>query len=195
MGRWLVVVIAFVPLAAIGCGSDDSASDEAVDTASFTSPVYGYTIDHPAEWSLVEAERPLDDGEEPRTGNGGTDILGVGASTRVSTMELPGLIVAAHDVPEGTTTEAWVETVVDQVTFMKGCPPPRSREPLEMGGEPAVMLDYPDCPPDSGFDHLWTVVVHDDRAFQFVWFDTVGHPEADRDELDEMLGTVTFAAS
>jgi len=58
----------------------------------------------------------LDAGEELRTADRGTDIFGVDASTKVSTMQLPGLIVAANAVAEGTTTEAWVDTVVGQVT-------------------------------------------------------------------------------
>ena len=64
-----------VALVAVGCGSDPNRTLD-----SFRSATYGYTIEHPSDWTVVAAARQLQDGEPPRTGGGGTDIFARHAS-------------------------------------------------------------------------------------------------------------------
>jgi hypothetical protein len=112
------------------CGGDnDSAS-----SATFASPVYGYSIAHPSTWDVVDARRALSEEEPPVTSSGATDILGRHASIRVSEMELPGVIVAAQPISSDVRSEDWMASIVDTVSFMKGCNAPNRRDAIEIDG-------------------------------------------------------------
>jgi hypothetical protein len=184
-----VTLVATVGLA--GCGSE-SGGERAAGT--FTSPMYDYTVAYPEGWSVIPAEHQLEANEPPITGGGATDILGRNADRKVSKMDLPAVVIGAQEVESGTTLAEWKTVVVGIVRRQKGCARPSSSERLLIGGERAVLLTYPNCPVSSGLYHRWTVVVHQGRGYQIVWFDHSGQEAEDRPALADMLASLSFTS-
>src|SRR5205814_707160 len=133
---------------ALACAPAESSGARSLRT--FRSRTYGYAIGHPPNWTTIPATRVLDDGEPPATAGGGTDILARRADTRVADMKLPALVIGAQRVSSATDIGDWIPTVIGTVSFMKQCAQPDARERIEVGGEPAVLLTYSDCPKGSG---------------------------------------------
>jgi hypothetical protein len=184
------LAVALLVLLAV-CGNN-AAHGRHASSVAYNSPVYGYSISHPRSWSVVEASRALSEGEPPATSSGATDILGRDASVRVSTMDLPGVVIAAQPVTNDMHLAQWTETMKDTVTSMKGCERPNRRERLDIGGEPATLLTYRDCPTDLGYLHLWAGVVHEGRGYHIVWFNDPGTEASDRATFRRMLSSMSF---
>ena len=189
--RLVCAVTLAVTAGLAGCGSG-SGGERAAGT--FTSPMYDYTVAYPEGWSVVPAEHQLEANEPPLTGGGATDILGRNADRKVSKMDLPAVVIGAQEVVSGTTLDKWKTAVVGIVRRQKGCARPSSSERLLVGGEGAAVLSYPNCPTSSGLYHLWTVVVHEGRGYQIVWFDHSGQEAEDRPALDDLLASVSFTS-
>ena len=179
----------FLCLAASVCASDSGAGS----SRTFRSPTYGYAIGHDIEWTVVTAKRRLQDGEPPATASGATDMLGRHASTQVSKMTPPGVIVAAQPVPPGMNAQQWASRVVATVAFMKQCRKPDAKENIRVGRDDAVLMTYEECPRESGFLHYWVAVVHGGFGYHIVWFDKVGRTAEDRPALDRMLSSISFS--
>jgi hypothetical protein len=169
-----------------GSGTDDDRSE------SFDSPVYGYTLEHPAGWTTIPAEGELEPGEPPTTSSGRTDVIAAHASLMVSDMTLPAIVVGAQPVEPGTTLDDWTAEVQAIVAGFKGCAEPSEIDAIDVAGEPAALLVYPDCPAGLGLDHLWVVFVHDELGFQMVWFDESSDGPVEREEFEQILSTVSF---
>jgi hypothetical protein len=175
---------------ALACGGSNDTRD--ADVRTFRSRTYVYSIEYPAEWSVVPAEEPLEPGQPPLTGPPVTDILAKRADRVVRKMTLPALVVGAQSVPADMTIDDWTTNVIDIAGRQKQCGDPRSTEHRDIGGEPATLLSYPDCPKGAHLDHLWAAVVHRGRGMHFVFFDAVGHDAANRKRFDRMLSSVSF---
>jgi hypothetical protein len=182
----LLVVIAGL-IAACGSSTEDGG-----DVETFRSPVYGYSLEHDENWTVIEATRRLDGGEPPATASGATDVLGRGASVRVSEMTPPGVIIGGQPLPSGTSADRWGSTAVGTVSSMKGCPRPDGRENITVDGEEAVLLTYEECPLESGFLHYWVAVVDGGVGFHIVWFDEPGRADVDRPALNALLSSISF---
>jgi hypothetical protein len=167
-------------------GSGDDASRK------YNSREYGYSITLPRSWDAVNAARRLTNGEPPATSTGATDIFGRHASTRVGTMQLPGVIIAAQPVRSDTPIESWASSIVQTVAFMKHCDQPNRRDEIEIAGERGTLLTYRDCPPELGYLHLWAGVVHSGMGFHIVWFNNPGHENSDRASFESMLSSMSF---
>jgi hypothetical protein len=176
---------------ACACGSVETSG--AGNLRTFRSRTYGFAMDHPADWTIIEATRVLEDAEPPATAGGGTDILARHAATKVRDMTLPAMVVGAQGVSSTTDIDGWTSMVISTVSFMKQCPQPDARERIGVGDEQGVLLTYNDCPKESGFFHLWTAVVHGGLGFHIVWFDRHGREAADRKAFDKVLSSVSFA--
>ena len=83
-------------------------------------------------------------------------------------------------------------SVIDTVSFRKGCDSPNRRDAIEIDGAAGTLLTYRDCPPDLGYLHLWAGVVHAGRGFHIVWFNTTGDEGADRAAFERMLSSMSF---
>jgi hypothetical protein len=186
--RWAALIC----LVATACGSGSGDTNEG-RLSTFRSRTYEYEVAHPADWTVIEATRVLDDGEPPATAAGGTDILARHADRRVRDMTLPAMVVGAQRVASTTDIDGWTATVISTVAFMKQCAKPDSTEHAEVAGERAMLLTYQDCPSGSGLFHLWTAVIHRGMGFHIVWFDKHGRETADRAALDKMLSSFSFA--
>ena len=189
MQRLFVALLTMCSCVFAACGSGPSVAHTS-DT--FRSPAYRYVLERPAGWSSVPATRHLDDGEPPRTGGGGTDIFGVDASTKFSAMELPVVVIGAQNIGADVTLDEWVARVVEIVAEQKGCAMPSATEPVEVGGEQAVRLTYPNCPAGAGLFHYWTAFIHDEVAYHLVWVDESGAETEDRARLDDLCTGFAF---
>jgi len=178
-------------VAAAACGSDN-AHGHASAMRHFRSQTYGYSIDYPATWTTIAADEKLADNQPPVTGAPVTDILAQRASRRIRQMQEPAFGVGAQRVPRSTTVAEWTPRVIALVSTFKGCPGPATTENIRVGGAPAVLLTYPDCPKGSGLYHLWTAFVHNGLGYQMVWFNHPGQEAADRAVLQRMLASVRF---
>ena len=178
--------------AATVCAGDSGDKSSDRSSRTFRSRTYGYAINRDADWTAVEATRRLKEGEPPATASGATDILGRQASTQVSMMTPPGVIVAAQPVPPATDAEQWASKVVSTVSFMKRCRQPDATENIHVGGDNAVLLTYERCPQKAGYLHFWIAVVHRGFGYHIVWFDEPGRTAEDRPALDRMLSSVSF---
>ena len=185
---WSAIVMGLV-VAACACGSG-TGRDSSVTT--FRSRTYGYSIDHPAGWSAIPATDQLEPGQPPLTGPPITDVIAPRPDRAVSRMDLPALVVGAQAVAGGTSIDDWTATVIDIASNQKQCGAPASSEKLEIGGDHAVLLDYPDCPKGTRLNHLWAAVVHGSRGYHIVFFNALGHETDDRVLLDRMLASVSF---
>lgn len=173
------------------CGGGGSGGT-ATATKKFHSATYGYTLSHPAGWSEVAATQLLQDGQPPTTGGDATDILSVNASRKVSQITLPALVIGGQKVSPAVTPDVWASTVASTVSFMKACPQPDGREAVTVGGAPATLLRYDDCPKGSGLFHFWVAAVHRGVGYHIVWFDQQKQEATDRPTFDKVLKSVTF---
>jgi hypothetical protein len=185
LGSFPLVAAVF---AAAGCAHDSA------EPPTFESSLYEYSLRLPKEWSTVSASRALKPGEQPLTASGVTDIVGRNARTRVSQMEMPGVIVAAQPLARDFgDSDTWTETVVGIVGAQKGCERPADRIAVAVDGERAEMLVYPDCPPASGLHHLWIAVAHDGRGYHIVWFNNAEAARTDQSSFRALLEDLEFA--
>ena len=181
-------------LAAVACIIVPGCGDESTQPARFKSSLYDYSIGLRDGWSTVSAKRALEPGDPPLTANHVTDILGRHASTRVSQMDPPGVIVAAQRLPSDLSEgRAWTDTVVGVVASQKGCERPAERIAIRVDGERAAMLVYPDCPHGSGLHHLWVAVVHGSRGYHVVWFNEADDARTDQEAFRALLADFSFA--
>ena len=110
-------------------------------------------------------------------------------------MRLPALVIGAQPVADGTSAEEWARTVRRIVRAQKGCRAPASTRAIEVDGEDAVLLRYPDCPRGSELDHRWVAAVHGGRGFHLVFFDEPGHAARDREVFRDLVAGISFDAT
>jgi hypothetical protein len=192
--RVLVVVLAVV---ATACGEDGTGPPKTSGTPgspeptatpvvlseSFSSSVYGYSLQHPVGWSVTEATRSLSENELPEPGTQGAD-------TFVSPGGRPELSVGAKRATRGLTLgklTGAAERLVEAATHCES----GGRERSRLGGEPARLFVYQGC---VGFDLQWATVIHGKRAFLILWRNDSGTWEADRPVFERILATLDFGS-
>lgn len=147
---------------------------------SHFSDRYGYAITYPDDWSVREATRSLLVLEPPWAEGGAVDFYGKQAlSTGV-----PGIIVAAVDLPSETSLEEWAAG-----TVLQTCGRPSAQESVRIGAEPGLLYTFTSC---FGLFHLWAVVEHGGSAFHVVWINWPGTESADRKTFDRTLASFSF---
>lgn len=158
-----------------------SATPSPLTLKTYSSQRYAYSLDYPADWKVREAVRSLPAYEAPWYDSDAVDYF---ART---TAVVPGIIVAAPEVPKGTTVEEWSASTAEAT-----CGPPTDRETIEIGGEPGSLLTYSSC---FNTYHLWAVVLHGTSAYHIVWIDSIGPPEAAASDVvlfEKVLETFIF---
>jgi hypothetical protein len=150
------------------------------DVAPFGSPLYGYTLDRPVEWTVRTATRALQEVEPPWVDSPAVDYI---AAFPLSSAQ-PGIILAAVDVADDRTLDEWTD-----LTAVATCGEPASRVPMTIDGEFGLRLEYPSC---YALHHIWTTVIHDSRAYHIVWIGGRGSEEADRAHFDQVVATFRF---
>jgi hypothetical protein len=161
------------------------------DMVAFTSPNYGYSMDHPVEWSVRVATEALLEGNAPWIDSAGVDYT----SADPGPSKMPGVIVGAARLSEGRTLDAWTNLVTVDL-----CGEPESPETIVVDGEDAALLGYSGC---QGFRHLWTTVIHDGVGYHIVWIGFRSDPTQpvyafdaqDRALFERMIATFRFPAN
>jgi hypothetical protein len=148
--------------------------------APFTSPWYGYSIDHPAEWTVREATESLVEGGAPWIDSPGVDYTAAAPIDSIA----PGVILGAAPLSPGRTLDAWTN-----LTAVATCGTPDSRESILIDGEAARLLEYKRC---YGLHHIWATAAHAGTGYHVVWIGTIGSDSEDRAEFAAILATFLF---
>jgi hypothetical protein len=150
----------------------------------FESRQYGYSISYPATWSARAAAGPLaTDGLTLDTSDAADrfsrDPRGVG---------VPLLLIAAHEVPRGTTGARWTEQVNRHIEESGGCTSSGGRS-ATVDGEAARITLYPEC---NRRHAQWATFVHAGRGYQVSWWGRPGRQRVDAPLFHELLNSFEF---
>jgi hypothetical protein len=185
----LAMVVASLVLAALlgmAISGDPKAnpSPTAAGQATFTSPVYGYTVTYPATWSVVPGKRPIS-----------ADVLPCALCEEPDNIwiapDLTAITIAGSQLPSGMTLADWTASVNDRIptrfVVFSGCL--AGQEAVTVDGEPGTLSTY-DCPTQVV---LWITVVHAGAGWNLVWTDV---PHLDlatiRPAFDRFLASFRF---
>jgi hypothetical protein len=149
---------------------------------TYTSAIYGYSIDYPTEWQVQVATRSLTAIEIPWGTSAGIDDFEQGTDGQGGPSG--ALFVATPDIGSAFTLDAWTARTAYSV-----CSTPATDEAIEVAGEPARMLTYPSC---NGLFHLWVTVVQGTTGAHIIWLDDAGREAADRAIFEDILDTFSF---
>ena len=152
---------------------------------TFTSPRYGYSMDHPLEWTVRRATEGLVEGGAPWIDSPGVDYTSRNPATDVTLT--PGVIVGATAVTAGRTLDDWTDLVT-----VTTCGPPDARGAMTVDGESGALLEYANC---YGLHHLWATVIHDGIGYHIVWIGPTKSEAEDRALFDAMATTFRFPAT
>jgi hypothetical protein len=151
---------------------------------TFTSPVYGYTVRYPADWSVVPGKRqlradglPCAECEEP-------DNFWV-VSDEVA------ITIAASQLPAETTLDTWTATVTERIPAKFGAfiGPLTSQSAVSVGGESGILSVYV----SQDATVLWITVVRGTEGWHLIWTDQPNvEPATIRPRLDAFLATFVF---
>jgi hypothetical protein len=141
---------------------------------TFTSPQYGYTVEHPTAFQATPATEEWPAGGivgnvDPWVDRflatfGGTNFVGI----------------ASQPVPEGTTSEEWIAAYEQQVAERAPCAvPPDAWADTVVDGTPARRADFM-CQESPGVEIVW---VHGDRGWAIS-----GNP----DVVELMLASIEY---
>lgn len=155
---WLLAVA----LAAVGCSQLSPASGSAEPSASpapvtFRSERYGYSIDHPPEWEVLECPGEFSlSALRPR--HPGTDTIGTPESHKFDILD--GIVVVgARELAAGESLEEFT----DEASAATACGPHGSGT-TTLAGEPADLRKF-EC---GGTWWHQVTAVHDGRGYM-VW--------------------------
>ena len=153
-----------------------------VSLVRFQSPLYGYSISHPAGWSETAADERIVGINPPFAETGVADEFRGRAGG-----PYPNAIVlaAAADVPEGMTLADWTAQ-----TAVAACgTPTEPQETITVAGAPAIVSTFARC---RSYFHIWVTFLRGTQGFHVVWLNFSGTEAADRQLVDRMLATFTF---
>jgi hypothetical protein len=144
---------------------------------TFTSTLYGYSIQYPVTFEGRSATKELQGTAAPLIDSEVVDQL---------TGESGGLVVlAAGVIADDQTLDDWTTS-----TARGQCGTPTSTETMTLDGEPATLDTFASC---AGLFHQWATAVHDGRGYHVVWARNRGSEAADRALFLDMLASFEFA--
>jgi hypothetical protein len=149
----------------------------------YTSPLYGYSIQRPDGWKVSSATQRLGALDVPWADSVSVDLLESSVASDPDALH-GQLILAATDVPAGTTLAQWTDSVA-----VATCGTAVRREVIEIGGTTASLLEFGNC---FGLFHQWVTVLDGTRAYHIVWLDGLGNEAADRAIFRAILATFAF---
>ena len=100
----------------------------------------------------------------------------------------PMVLIAASEIPEGTTLGSWSGRVRSRVERSGACSDGGGRS-ASVAGEPAIITIYPDC---NGTHQQWAAFVHDGKGYQVSWWGQPGRQDADEPLFHKLLKTFQF---
>ena len=150
---------------------------------AFTSKTYGYSLTVPAGWTTIQASIPWD-GE-------GMPSHDVPEADQFVSPSSPS--ASFHGAPTTKDLAGQVKQAIAGIAVDHGdtCPPvPKSQEPISVGSEPGVLLNY-----DCGILITNAITIHDGVAYVFGFRDPAVHAAtdaADRATFLALLESVKF---
>lgn len=144
---------------------------------TFTSTLYGYSVDHPRTFDERPATVPLRGTDPPLFREPIIDRLefSSGASLGLASAELPSGVA---------DLDAWTAA-----TARAFCGTPSSSEAVTVDGVPGMLDTFAAC---QGYFHLWLTMVRDGRGYHVVWLNEPGSEAADRGLFLAILDTFKF---
>jgi hypothetical protein len=171
------------PTAEAASPSPTQAATPSPSPIVFTSTTYGYSLTLPGDWTIIQAKAKWDGKGAPFhdvpeadqfVSKGASSAWFFGAPTKKDLAARVKESIAANAAEHGTT-----------------CPPvPEIQDPLDIGGEPGVLLGY-----NCGILINSAITVHDGVAYLFGFRDPAVHAAtspADREAFLALLQSVKF---
>jgi hypothetical protein len=157
----------------------------------FTSSTYGYSITYPSNWAIRRSSGVLDSTIYPTDQSTNVDYFSASAPNTGD----PGLIIAGPQVPVGTTLVSWSASIQQLQATDFGCPAAQTSEAVQIGGQPAQLLTWVNCPVWL----LWAGVVDGDHAYHLILIDqyAVANPAVqagDKALFLRILASVAFTS-
>lgn len=178
----ILVLAACASTSTADAGRATAAPTSSAPWVSFTSERYGYSIDHPADWRVLEQAGEVRlDGMRPESP--GTDNLVSEAMARVGGRD-GMLVISAHPLETG---EDLVDFTV-RASRATTCGTEFPARDADVGGEPALRHSFV-C---AGYDWLQYTAIHGDRGYVIWMLTTVGASPGDRPINDEFLASFRF---
>jgi hypothetical protein len=100
----------------------------------------------------------------------------------------PMVLLAASEIPEGTTFGHWSAQVRSRVEQSGTCSEGGVSSP-SVAGEPAIVTIYPDC---NGTHQQWAAFVHGGKGYQVSWWGEPRRQDADEPLFHKILKTLQF---
>jgi hypothetical protein len=144
---------------------------------TFTSVLYGYSIDHPRNFDERPATVPLRGTDPP--------LFGEPIVDRLETSSAGAMVLASAELPDSVADlAAWTAA-----TARAFCGTPTASEQITVGGAAATLDTFASC---QGYFHLWLTMVRDGRGYHVVWLNEPGTEVADRGLFLAILDTFEF---
>ena len=181
----LAVGALLLALAAVIVGPPEPPPTTPTET-TFTSPVYGYTVRHPADWSIVPGKRQLRADALPCAECEEPDNFWV-------VPDEVAITIAGSELPAATTLEAWTASVIERIPARFGTfiGPLSNQSAVSVGGATGTLSVHV----SQDATVLWITVVRGTEGWHLVWTDVPNvDPATIRPRFDAFLATFAFPA-
>jgi hypothetical protein len=179
----LVAAIGYVAADRVGTEPAPVESSSAeLPWVTFTSDRYGYSIEHPADWRVLEqAGEATMSRMEPRSA--GTDTIASALASRYNGQD-GAVVIWADELEEGESLDQFTA----RASGVTDCTTALPAEPTELGGEPARRHSFT-C---ATWDWLQLTAIHDDRGYVMWLVTTMAPPPQDRPINDQFVASFRF---
>lgn len=152
----------------------------------FRSERYGYSIRYPRHWSARAATSPMPQDRLASDTSDTTDKL----SRAARGVAAPMVLIAASDIPQGTTFGHWSAQIQTRVAQTGACSK-GGRTSASVAGEPAEISIYSYCN-GNGRQQQWAAFVHGGRGYQVAWWGQPRRWDVDGPLFHKILKTFRF---
>jgi hypothetical protein len=170
---------------AVPSASTSPSASASASAATFTSPLYGYTVTLPAGWTAQPATVRWDGQGAPGNDDPAVDrFLGTGTASAFG-----------FAAPMSSDLTGYATEVIARNAKFHGetCPPkPESTEQTTVGSEPSAFIAW-----NCGILINLAVTLHQGTGYEFVFRDPGVHQATDptdRATFDSILGSVSFGS-
>jgi hypothetical protein len=164
------------------------AQSSPVPLITFSSTVYGYTIDYPADWTARSATRRLSGLELPFDTSPGVDTLSLPLDRYGGSSGGPhgSIFIGSGEVAPGTALAAWSVSQAQAI-----CGAITTQEDITIGGEAGRFLTFSACNGNPIFA-MWATALHGTSGFCVIWVNDPSTETSDRALFEKILATFTF---